>query len=413
MSDTADLMMADRRIPAGDDWLPQDFLGRLTPEGLTERTRALKPLIAANAQRAEQLRRPVDEVWQALRAAGIFYHFVPKRFGGLGFGVEAFIDAMLPVAEACGSTGWTATFCVEHNWMLSQFPEEGQEEIFSRFPYIVAPAALVPPGKAVEVEGGYRLDGRWKWGTGVMHADWILLAAVVEGGSAPQMIMVAIPANEVAVIDVWHVAGMAGTGSNDILVEDVFVPALRAVDIGRMCDGSAHGATLYDDPVYAMPMFPFLCVAASIPALGIARGAVERFRDAITHRFVRGTETRQMEKSLSQVRLSRVTVMVETAELIIRDIARHTMAIAGQGADHVDERIHMRAQASYAVKLCSEAIGVILEASGSSVHSLDHPLQRAMRDMAVIAGHAAFDLDLVLEADGRTILGLPHGLPIY
>ncbi len=406
-------ILAERRIPPGDDWLAQEILDGLTPEQLIARTRALKPLIAANAQRAEELRRPVDEVWDALRASGLFYLFVPKRFGGLGFGVETFIDAALPLAEACGSTGWTATFCIEHNWMLAQFPEEGQQEIFSRFPYIVAPAALVPPGAASEVEGGYRLNGRWKWGTGVMHADWILLSAVVEGHDPPQMIMVAIPANEVSVLDVWHVAGMAGTGSNDILVEDVFVPARRAVDIGLMCDGAAHGATLYDDPTYAMPMFPFLCVAASLPALGIARGALDQFRETITSKVARGTTIRQMEKPLKQARLSRATVMVETAELVIREIARQTLAIAGKGGDHVEQRIHMRAQASYAVKLCSEAVGLIMEGSGSSVQLLDHPLQRAMRDMAVIAGHAAFDPDLVHEADGRALLGLPHGLPIY
>ena len=93
--------LADRRLPQGGDWLSREELASVTPNGLVNRTVALKPLLAANSREAERLRRPVDAVWEALRASGIFYHFVPKMYGGLEFGVDAFIDAMLPLAEGC------------------------------------------------------------------------------------------------------------------------------------------------------------------------------------------------------------------------------------------------------------------------------------------------------------------------
>jgi len=225
---------------------------------LVNRTVALKSLLAANSREAERLRRPVDAVWEALRASGIFYHFVPKIYGGLEFGVDAFIDAMLPLAEGCSSTGWVASFCVEHNWMLAHFSKELQDETFGAgFPYIIAPGVTFPPGIMTPVTGGYRVTGRWKWGTGVMHADWILAAAMLPNGPRPHLYFIAVPAEQAIVVDTWHMDGMIGTGSNDIVMCDVFVPAHRAIDMKEMQDGTTPGCKLHANPVYRMPMLPF------------------------------------------------------------------------------------------------------------------------------------------------------------
>src|SRR3546814_13503616 len=96
---------ADRRIPKEKDWLSREELAALTPEELVRRTTALKPLVATHAAECEALRRPVDAVWNAIRKTGVFYHFVPRRYGGLEFDIDSFIDAMLPIAEGCASTG--------------------------------------------------------------------------------------------------------------------------------------------------------------------------------------------------------------------------------------------------------------------------------------------------------------------
>src|SRR3546814_4293454 len=122
------------------------------------------------AAECEALRRPVDAVWNAIRKTGVFYHFVPRRYGGLEFDIDSFIDAMLPIAEGCASTGWVTAFCVEHNWMLAQFPETLQDETFGGdFPYLIAPGATHPPGVAqprsaerrVGTECVSRCSSRW------------------------------------------------------------------------------------------------------------------------------------------------------------------------------------------------------------------------------------------------------------
>lgn len=414
MTTDARAAFADRRIPEGGDFLSREDLAALTPAELVRRTIALKPLIASHARQCELQRRPVDEVMQAIRATGVFYHFVPKVYGGLEFDVDTFIDAMLPIGEACASTGWVTSFCVEHNWMASQFPKAFQDETFGgAFPYLIAPGVTMPPGEASVVPGGYRLTGRWKWGTGVMHADWVLVTGMVSGESPPRILFFAIPAGEVEVPDTWHVDGMAGTGSNDIVAKDVFVPGHRVMDMGEMRTGNAHGARLYDNPIYRMPMLPFLAVTAAIPAVGAARNAVAAFRDRLSVRNMHGTDQKQGEKPAAQMRLGRADILTKNAEMLIRHVARANVALGARAEPAtVPERIELRLHVAQAMDQCREAIRIVCEASGAGAHFLDNPIQRALRDINVMSSHVVYDLDGALELHGRALIGLPPNSPV-
>lgn len=409
MDDATPLKLADRRIPAGGDWIDPEALKRLTPEELVRRAVALRPLLEAHSAESEALRRPVDSVWQALRDSGVFYHFVPKAYGGLEFSLETFIDAMLPLGEGCASTGWVASFCVEHNWMLAQFSKAAQDEIFGGgWPYVIAPGVTMPPGQAVPVEGGYRLTGRWKWGTGVMHADWILATGMIPGESPPRMLFFVFPAADASVIDTWRMDGMVGTGSHDIAADALFVPEHRVIDMGLMREGRAPGALLHSNPIYRMPMLPFLGITAAIPAVGSAHATVRRFRDRLGVRVLHGTAQAQGEKPIAQVRLAQAEMHARTAEILLRDAARQCMALADRGTPSTaDERIYIRVQIATLMDHCRQAIRIVCEASGSSAHALDNPLQRALRDINVMASHVVYDLDMALELRGRTLVGLP------
>ena len=117
----------------------------------------------------------------ALRRTGVYYHFVPKVYGGLELGVGEFVEIVLPMAAACASTAWVTSFCMEHNLILSLFPAQAQEEIFGAQPYIIAPGAAFPPGRAVAVDGGFRVPGRWNYASGV---DERRLGDGVDGSSS-------------------------------------------------------------------------------------------------------------------------------------------------------------------------------------------------------------------------------------
>ena len=207
-----------------------------TERELIDAMKALGPLLKAHAVTAEQQRKPVDEVMQAIEATGAYRWFVPKKYGGFEFSLTGFMEVGLTLGAACTSHAWVTTFCMEHNWLLSLFPQAAQDDLFGSHPYIIAPGALAPKGKAVPVDGGFRITGQWQWGTGVMHANWVMVGAMspVEGRDAPMLAMYLLPIDEVEVLDTWYVQGMVGTGSNDIVVNDVFVPAHRCIDISLL-----------------------------------------------------------------------------------------------------------------------------------------------------------------------------------
>lgn len=401
--------LADRRIPAGDDFLPREAVAALTPEELTRRIRDLAPMIAAHAAEAERLRRPVDEVWSALRASGFFYQFVPRVFGGMETDFDSFIDAGLEVSRACASTGWVATFCAEHNWIVSFFPLETQKKLWlGDHPYIIAPCCSAPPGLATPVDGGWRVSGRWKWGTGVMHADWVMLNAIVPAKEGPPtVLMILAPAAQARVIDTWHMDGMAGTGSNDIVLEDVFIPEGFAVaSLAR--GGRPPAQRDHENPIYGVPLLPFLAMSASIPALGALQSMLHSHRERLSGHVRLGSANAQGEKASAQIRLARADLAARNAELLIRD-AGHRMLKVPEMVEpqQTQARLAIRAQVAYAVAMIRDAAVLLAEGAGSGVHSLDQAFQRNLRDILVVASHVAFDVDAAYELHGRGLVGLP------
>jgi alkylation response protein AidB-like acyl-CoA dehydrogenase len=410
---TSDELIAIR-IPAGNDFLPAEEVAALTPAGLTDRVRALQPLIAADAAEAERLRRPTDRVWNALRQSGFFYQFVPKAFGGLESDFDSFIDAGAAIGEVDASTSWAATFCAEHNWIFSHFPLETQREVWGgAFPYIVAPMVSVPPGIATPTEGGYTVKARWKWGTGVMHADWVMgQTLIMREGQPPEPMMVLMPARDVSIADTWQATGMAGTGSHDIIADNVFIPErFGARDLRR--GGSEAHERNHPNPIYGAPLLPFLAMSASIPALGATRGMVKLFRERILNSARPGEANKAAEKVSTQIRLAKADIKTRSAEVLIRDAGRRMARFAELAPELRDaERLALRAQLTQAVTLCREAATTLADVAGTSVMLNDNPFQRALRDITVVSTHIVFDPDIALEQHGRGLLGMAPNTPL-
>jgi 3-hydroxy-9,10-secoandrosta-1,3,5(10)-triene-9,17-dione monooxygenase len=406
--------LADRRIPEGKDFLSREDVARLDPAELVRRVKALQPLIAGKAGEAEKLRRPVDEVWSALRASGIFYMLIPKRFGGLEADFDAFIDVGMAIGEADVSTAWVSTFCIEHNWMLSYWPVEAQEELWNGdYPYIIASYTANPPGKAVKVDGGYRVSAHWKWGSGSMHADWVMGVALLEKeGGDPVPVSVVVPASEVQIVDTWFMDGMASTGSNDVVFNDVFVPEHHAaLDIFR---GGATAQRVHTNPMYSVPLLPFLGMAAAIPILGGTRSLVKMYQERVMSQQRTFATVISKDKPQTQDRLSRADLQARTAEIMVRDAARRMMVWATlPEGDQLAERLAIRAQIAQAVKICRDTAMLIVEGAGSTVHTADHPFNRKMRDIITVSTHLVFEYDTAMEQHGRSLVGLePNSLLI-
>ncbi|MDA1073819.1 MAG: acyl-CoA dehydrogenase family protein [Proteobacteria bacterium] len=368
---------------------------------------SLIPMLRSNALEAERRRKPVDEVFQALCDTGVFKAFVPAHFGGYELDLPSFMKIGIELGRGCVSTAWVTTFCMEHNWLLAQFSQSAQEEIFGTQPYIIAPGTISPTGTATPDGDGFILNGRWKWATGVMHADWVLLSGMVENAGFPDLRMFILPIDQVDVIDTWYIDGMVGTGSNDIQVNSVYVPEHRAESVMQMAIGRGRGSVWHDRDIFKIPMLPFKCITAAAPAVGAAIEAVHLFETRIRERTLFGSSAKQQDNPAAQMRLGRLNVRALWVEQQIIDLAQ-AIQQAGCEAQACPprKRAEYRLTAAMIVHECRNIVRDVVEASGASAHFLDHPLQRIHRDVHTLACHAVFDLDTASELYGRSRLGL-------
>jgi alkylation response protein AidB-like acyl-CoA dehydrogenase len=370
-------------------------------EGLLQRVEATTPLIRAKAAEAEQQRRPDDAVIDALKDTGVFRSFVPKKYGGYELDLPTYVDIGLAVAQADPSMGWITTFYMEHNWLLTLFSDELQDEVFSAQPYVLAPGSVNPTGKASpQADGSYTLSGHWQFGTGICHADWVLLSGRIEGDEGgPRNFLAPVAAVEVR--DTWHVDGMAATGSRDIIAVDVPIPAHRvslAMPPGLFAGPEAPYLT-------RIPIAPFLSLTAAMPAVGAAKRALELFEDRMFGRTMFGTTRTQSARVPSQMRLANLKVQVDAAERLLRATADRMQSHAtGATTMSLVDQLQERLAIAHIVHRARDAVREIMQISGASVHYLDHELQRIQRDVHMMCAHTVFDIDLVAEGVGKAMV---------
>ena len=364
------------------------------------RAHALVPLLAEHAAEAERLREPTRAVIDALLDSRILELLVPRCHGGLELDLDTFLEVGVTLGEGDASMAWVACFYIEHNWLLCHFPEPFQRELFRDRSCVLAPAMVAPTGVATRDGSGYRVRGRWQWATGISHADWVLVSA--QGDEDPRFF--AMPVEAVKVEDTWFVDGMSGTGSHDVVVDDVRVPEERSLPFLDMSAGCAVGARIHASPVYRTPMAPVLTMATAMPALGQAHMVLRLFRERMQERVLYATTTKQAESVPAQILLARAEVDLRTADLLLRDTVADVMRLRTEAL--IEDRARWMAQFAAVVNRCRDVVRQLVDASGASTHFLASPLQRALRDVQVLAGHAVLDLDARLEAFGRARLGL-------
>lgn len=386
-----------------------------TERELIDTVKSLTPLLRDNAALAERQRKPVDEVMKAIEDTGVYRWFVPKKYQGYEYSLTGFMELGMSLGEGCASHAWVTTFCMEHNWLLSLYDQPAQDDLLGSRPYIIAPGSLAPNGVATPVDGGYKITGRWQWGTGVMHSDWAMLGVVtpVPGRESPMMAMHVVPIEDVEIIDTWYVEGMVGTGSNDIAVEDVFVPAHRLVDLAAVRDGTSPGAQLHDSYLYKMPMLPVLGLTATAPLVGAANNAVRLFEERMLGRTVYGTTSKQSERAIAQSRLAHAKVEMQSIINQLFHVAGEVEQWGERGEPCPElERARLRVEIGHIVRRARNVVRDAVEACGASAHFLDNPLQRALRDLNTASCHTVFDLDVSTEIYGRLLVGLPANAPI-
>jgi alkylation response protein AidB-like acyl-CoA dehydrogenase len=365
--------------------------------------------LAERAQDAERLRELPAATIDDLNASGFTELLAPARYGGRQADFPAILDPVRRMAHGCASSAWTIGFFALHNWMLALFGERAQEEAFATRPFL-APAPLAPTGRGVPTGDGVRLTGRWSWATGVMHGNWIMVGAVCGSEEDPAGIYPALallPVGDIEIEDVWHTDGMCATGSNDVVITDVFVPAHRLVRVSDIYKGTAPGAELHDADTYRWPMVPALALLAAMPALGSAERVADVYTERLSQCVLAYEGITQKDKPIAQAHLAEARVRLRALRGLLADTVGgiETTVAAGDPVPR-PVRAEARLAAAHIVHESRAVIADLLEASGASAHFLDNPLQRIKRDVDVICGHVVFDYDTSRELAGALTLGM-------
>lgn len=362
--------------------------------------------LSERAREAEGLRRLPAATVADLAASGFTDLLVPKRYGGVQADFPAILDPVRRMAAGCTSSAWTIGFYALHNWMLALFGERAQDEAFATRPFL-ASAPLAPTGRGLPVDDGIRLSGRWSWATGVMDGNWIIVGCLcgVDDGIYPALAL--LPAADVTVEDVWHTDGMRATGSNDVVITDVFVPEHRLVRVTDIYGGTAPGAELNDCPTYRWPMVPALALLAAMPALGSAERVTESYADRLARRVLAYEGVVQKDKPIAQAHLGQARVRLRALRGLLADTVGEIETIVAAG-DVVPRPVRgdARLAAAHIVHESRAVIAELTESSGASAHFVDNPLQRFKRDVDVISGHVVFDYDTARELAGALTMGM-------
>ena len=375
---------------------------------LIERAKALVPAIKARAESTEKLRKVDDETIRELAEAEILQMFVPKRWGGS----EASFDTMRQVVEiissACVSTGWITAFYIGHNVYVARFSEQAQEELYGPRGYVLMPAATAPNLEANRVDGGWTVSGRAIWGSGVMHADWVQISGRV-GDSGRSFL---VPISEVQVVDTWDFAGAAGTGSNDYVVENVFVPEHRSLDLQDFNLGQTEGAQLHANPLYAAP-FLMLAYCTIVPVVtGGLTGALEEFENMIARRVRNFTGVVVKDLQHAHIMLGEMEIGTRIARELGAVVYETAMEVLATGDFAMDDRVAMKGRVAFLSNHCRRTVNEMMSNAGASSYHLSQPLQRFWRDLNTICSHAFWDWDSSREIVGRHKLQLPVQHPL-
>src|SRR5436190_5412545 len=215
--------------------------GAPSPPELIARARAMIPTLKQRARSCIANRDVPAETIAEMQEAGFFRVLQPQRWGGYEMHPNVFFEIQKALAEGCMSTGWVYGVLGCHPYELALFHDEAQREVWAEDAAMLVSSTYQPVGKVTRVEGGFRLSGHWGFSSGSVHCDWVLLGAVVppvNPGDPFDMRTFLVPRSDYTIgTDAWHTFGLQGTGSHDIVVDDVFVPEYRthkAID-GFLC----------------------------------------------------------------------------------------------------------------------------------------------------------------------------------
>ena len=371
--------------------------------------RDLLPTFRERAEDAERLRVVPESSIKELADTGFFRLLQPKRYDGLEADPVDFYTAVRDISSACGSTGWVSSVVGVHPWQIALFADEAQQAVWGEDTGTRASSSYAPTGRAVVTDGGFLLSGKWSFSSGCDHASWVLLGGLVLNaeGQVVDFRTFLLPREKYQVVDVWNVVGLRGTGSNDIVVEETFVPEAFTLSMGDTGRCYGPGQAVNDSDLYKLPFHSIFTTTISTPIIGIAYGA---YAEHVEMQQSRVRAAYAGEKAsldpFAAVRIARASSDIDAAWALTMNNIRDEMALVAKGEKiPLGLRLKVRRDQVLGTQRAIDAIDALFEASGGRALAEGTYLQRAWRDAHAGRVHAANDPERALQMYGAHEFG--------
>ena len=374
------------------------------------RIEALVPRLASRAAEAEALGRVPDASIEDLREAGMYRALVPLDRGGLEMDPASFMEAVVKVSEACPSAGWVGGFFGVHAWQIALCPPEMQDDFWRNGPDARAASSYSPTGKVRSVAGGFILSGTWAFCSGIDHADWIILGGVVaDGPHEPEARSFVVPRSDYTIVpDSWNVAGLRGSGSKAITLDEVFVPLGHTHLVLDAYRGTDPGLAINEGPLYRVPWLSIFYSAIGTCALGAALGGLNWFVGDARTRVSPLSGMPAAANPFMHVRLANGLASAQT----VRDRtlatwrAMYDTLCQGEPLSRVD-RLKSRFEFADATATGYQALSEVYETAGGGAISSAKPLQRYMRDLMAMRNHPTATREVFASLYVQALLDIP------
>lgn len=380
---------------------------------LMGRAQELAPVVAQQASSTELAKAVSAALIAEFCDAGFMKMLVPKRYGGFELDYSALAGVVNTIAQSCSSTAWVLSFLIGHNFLHALFPEKSQEEVFGSRSFALTPGTAAPTFTLTKTDGGYIASGRSSWNSGSSVAEWYLCGGLVKAeGLPPEHRLFLIPASKVTPIANWDVAGMCGTASNDMAAEGVFVPEHRTVFASTYLEGRGPGSVLHANPMYSIPVLPFILGEVVPIVVGAYRAVANEFRRVTESRISSHSGMAVGSKPTSQIKVAKGLGGASLAESMLADYTRMMTSGDYDWLRPPVARAEMKVRCALITDYCVNGVNELTVAAGANGFRLASPLQRFFRDMNMLRGHAYLELDGACETHGRILQGLPPQAPV-
>lgn len=367
---------------------------------------ALQGDIRARAEQTRNLRRVPDETVKALRDIGFFLALQPKRYGGYELLPQDFFRMQMALAEACMSTAWACGIVAVHAYQLALMDDRAQQEVWDGDIHTRVSSSYAPMGKVEVVEGGFRFSGRWGWSSGCDHCTWVLLGGIIPGEGYRTFL---IPRSDYEIVDTWQAMGLQGTGSNDIVVEDVFVPDYRTHKQMDGFLGTNPGRAVNPQVLYQFPWAQLFIRTVSTPAIGACKAALALAIEGATGK-ASADPTKLAGDTSTQERLAAAACRIDEMEALLYRNFDVMYAQLERGEDiPLIDRAKYRYQAAQVIEQSMGVVDSLFSSAGGRSVFLGSDIQQRFLDIHTARAHVANNPTPFARNYGALQLGLENG----